>query len=96
TLLKVTQSAAGFQLEVSYQQEGNAAILPTYTIGNIEVVKSPFYPLISVVSIPTAKFGGFSVQIDLPTGRAQFDPYPGLGGVSGPIECRFTDWANPK
>ncbi len=90
TRLKVSGRESGYQLELSYLANGGP-IRTSYSVQNIQVSRSAFYPLLSIVSIPTSKFGGFQIQIDLQSERANFIPYPGMGGNAGALECTLSN-----
>jgi uncharacterized protein YkwD len=92
TTLDLTPSENGYLMRVSYRQDGSSARFTSYSVSGATVVKSPFYPLLTLFAAPNNRFGGFMIQIDLASGRAQFDPYPGQGGQTGMIECKVSSF----
>ncbi|MBS1960338.1 MAG: CAP domain-containing protein [Bdellovibrionales bacterium] len=87
TLMQVNPSADGYSMKLSFTQDGTQNRFTSYTISGVMVIKSPFYPLITIFSAPNSRVNGFMVQIDVASGRAQFDPY-GKIGASGMINCK--------
>jgi uncharacterized protein YkwD len=88
TTIEVGPQAGSMMLKISYQQLSTNARFTSYTVSGVALVKNPFYPLVTLFSAPNTRVGGFMIQIDLASGRAQFDPYPGAGGASGLISCQ--------
>lgn len=87
TTIDILPHAEDYMMKVSYQQDGTNTQFMSVTLSNAAVVKNAFYPVVSVFSAPGNRVGGFLLQIDLETGRGQFDPYPGYGGSSGMVSC---------
>lgn len=88
TTIDILPQSDRYTMKVSYQQDGTSTQYMSVTLSNAAVVKNSFYPLMTIFSAPNNRVGGFIIQVDLPTGRAQFDPYPGYGGSSGLINCK--------
>lgn len=89
-LIEITRSSNnGYQVKTSYLQNGATTDYLPLTINNVSVIKNPTYPLFIVFSAPGYRTGGFTIQFDAKTNKAQFDTYPASSSASGSIICSY-------
>jgi uncharacterized protein YkwD len=90
TIVEATRNAngAGYTLQLSYLQNGQASSLAPVYIYNASIVKSQLFPLYLIFAAPSNRAGGFSIQFNTQTNQSQFDPYGvNTSGASGSILC---------
>ena len=87
-LVEVINNNGGYNVRLSYQQNGKRTNVVPSLIYGVSVVKGSLYPTYTVFAAPSSQIGGFSITYDTSSARAQFNPYPGSGArTSGLVSC---------
>jgi hypothetical protein len=81
------QSDGSYSVTLSYLQNGVTSNIYPVSLDGVTMVRSPDFPVFTMISAPTSRIGGFAVEIDLGANHAQFDSFGATPQVTAALAC---------
>jgi hypothetical protein len=88
TVLQATRQSDGtYSVTLSYLLNGVATNIYPVSMAGLTMVRSPDYPVFTMISAASSRLGGFAVEVDLGANHAQFDSYGATPQVTAALAC---------
>jgi len=90
TSIAATQNSDGsYSMTLSYVIGNQVSPAYPISINGVTLTRNSDFPIATLISPRGSKLGGFSIELDLATGSAQFDSIGVEPEVTGKISCRI-------